>query len=224
MKKQLLLSICIFLAFTTKAQWVNIPDSNFGRWLQSNFPNCVTGNYNTGFLLDTNCNDIHSVQSLYVSDIYTDFKLNGIEFFDRLIGLQIENGKITELKKFPNSLENLTIFSDIDSNALENLPNSLKQLIMAGYDSKLIIPSLPNQLNNLSINFYNIDTLPFLPFSLKTLDIHNCHFSKLSHINIDSIEYLNCSGNPIDTIDLPTHYSLKHLYCGFNNCPPPKIA
>lgn len=39
-------------------KWVNIPDSNFGKWLTTIYPTCMQGDPQVGFQMDTSCGGI----------------------------------------------------------------------------------------------------------------------------------------------------------------------
>src|SRR4051812_31955153 len=59
MKLRLLATIMVlFICFKVNAQYVSIPDSNFGKWLHNNgYSACMTGNY-PSYQLDTTCNAV----------------------------------------------------------------------------------------------------------------------------------------------------------------------
>ncbi|MFN8323573.1 MAG: hypothetical protein U0T74_13005, partial [Chitinophagales bacterium] len=56
--RTLLLSFILFSAtLSSSAQYVAIPDSNFGTWLNSNgYSQCMQGNNSVGWQMDTTCN------------------------------------------------------------------------------------------------------------------------------------------------------------------------
>ena len=42
--------------FYSQAQWVSIPDTNFGKWLNTNgYTSCLQGNSQVGWQMDTTC-------------------------------------------------------------------------------------------------------------------------------------------------------------------------
>ncbi len=59
MKKAITLITIIFTVAIARAQYVSIPDTSFGGWLdQYGFSSCMTGNSNTGWRMDTTCNAV----------------------------------------------------------------------------------------------------------------------------------------------------------------------
>ena len=67
--KNLLIVFCVTLAsFSAQAQWVSIPDTNFGNWLNTNgYDMCLQGNSTVGWEMDTMCNEVVSATNLYLS-------------------------------------------------------------------------------------------------------------------------------------------------------------
>jgi hypothetical protein len=71
MKKALLSLFFALSFFIGKAQWVNIPDTNFGNWLVQYYPsNCVQGNPQIGFQMDT----LSTMDSTFTSHNVRSFK------------------------------------------------------------------------------------------------------------------------------------------------------
>src|SRR5687768_16003435 len=96
MKKNLLRCSCFFLLLHLsflhgKAQWVNIPDSNFVSFLTLQYPLCMNGS-----MMDTTCNAVMNVTSLYpynrnISD------LTGAQYFDKVAILDCSRNKLSTL-------------------------------------------------------------------------------------------------------------------------------
>ena len=111
MKKNLLRSLVLSLFFVlgswfcTSAQWVSIPDTNFGTWLNTyGYSACLQGNNTVGWQMDTTCNYVTSNLSLYC--VYAQITdLTGIEYFDNLEILTCAFSQLTSLNNILGGLE-----------------------------------------------------------------------------------------------------------------------
>ena len=190
MKKLSFLFVTIFLiiATTSKAQYVNIPDSNFRKYLIQTFPTCFNG----AGQMDTTCNEIVNADSINCNS-KNIYNLTGIQYFKNLISLECNWNFI---------------------NTFPLLPNSLMSLSCAGMNAKLTLTSLPNNLKYLDCGMNKISSLPLLPNSLLTL---KCNFNQLSTLPLlpNNLLDLECEYNKITTIDSVPN-SLKLLHCDSN--------
>ena len=85
MKKNLLsLLFIIAIACSSRAQYVTLPDSNWGIWLHNNgYAGCMTGNSTVGWRLDTTCNSVLSATSISCSNAHIH-DLDGLQYFKNL--------------------------------------------------------------------------------------------------------------------------------------------
>src|SRR3954468_16733791 len=78
-----------FSFFIANAQWVSIPDTIFGIWLNNFYPNCMQGNSQQGWLMDTTCSDVvNETNAVFTFQI---LDLTGIQYFDSLKILNCSN-------------------------------------------------------------------------------------------------------------------------------------
>ncbi len=222
----------IFCALSLQAQWVSIPDTNFGKWLNTNgYSQCLQGNSNVGWQMDTTCGAVvnETMVICYESGIQN---IDGIQYFDKLDRLVCALNQLTSLPALPDSLR----FLDCEYNqltTLPTLPNSLSQLFCGGnqlvslpdlpssltdlrcYVNQLTsLPFLPNQLNFLNLGHNEVTVLPSLPSSLIELWCNHNQLSNLPSLPA-SIRWLDCNSNQISFLpELPD--SLATLRCDDN--------
>ena len=78
----------VFIANISKAQFVEIPDSNFRKILKSKYPTCFNGSNQ----MNSNCSVIVNEGSLNVSN-KNIYSLEGNQYFKKLKYLNCFNGK-----------------------------------------------------------------------------------------------------------------------------------
>jgi uncharacterized repeat protein (TIGR01451 family) len=231
---RLLIFCSLFLTLSVaKAQYVAIPDTNFGIWLYNNgYATCLTGNSNTGWQLDTTCPAVSSAGQLGLisSNIYD---LTGIEYFRNITFLNCNGNYLTFLPVLPGTITFLTCLQNsIDSipvlpaslqylilmnNRLTHLPPLPATLISAQLDENILtsLPALPASLTSLSCNTNALTSLPALPASLLVLSCNNNHLSSLpalpSHLTTLFFSYNTVAVMPA----LPT--VLRYLLCEGNH-------
>lgn len=218
----MLLIFC--LSSGVKAQLVNIPDTNFRKYLVAHFPNAMFGNS-----MDTTHPSITGANSIICDSLFIR-NLEGIQYFDNLTYLNCKNNILKYLPNLPNNLQQLIC----SVNVLDSLPNPLPSNISSiecTMNHLHFLPFLPGSLvhfncfqnsidtlNALPVNvqYFNcarnsIDYLPALPTSLKTLNYAENNISNNQTLPL-GLEYLDCSYNPI--LNLPTlNPSLVYLNC-----------
>ncbi len=212
--KNLLLSFCVTITvFSAQAQWVSIPDTNFGKWLNTNGYNmCLQGNSTVGWQMDTTCNEV--VNNTYVSCFSNNIKnIEGIQYFDNLKVLYCSGNVLTSLPALPNSLKELWCNNNALT-TLPTLPNSLTYLQC--YQNPLtVLPTLPAFLEELHCNNNQLTSLPTLPNTLTLLRCYNNQLTALPTLPSSLIE-LWCSDNLLTS--LPTLPStLTYLTCSNNH-------
>ncbi len=165
------ITVLLFSIYTIKAQWVSIPDTSFGTWLNTNgYSVCLQGNNQVGWQMDTSCPAVVS-QVLVRCNNYGISDLSGIEYFDNLGELHCESNQLSNLPLLPNSLIHLTCANN-QLNSLPVLPDNLVELIC--YDNELSsLPSFPMGLRTLLCFSNQLPALPELPDSLTNCVIYN---------------------------------------------------
>ena len=208
----LLSSFLCLMSFVSHAQWVSIPDDNFGTWLNSNgYSACMQGNNTIGWQMDTTCNAVISAGEVNCS-FQQIIDLTGIQYFDNLDTLDCEANQLNILPPLPNSLTFLWCGS-CQLSALPTLPNYLRQL--SCFNNQLTsLPTLPNSLTYLSCRSNPLTSLPTLPNALTYLECRNSLLSSISSLPV-SLTYLDCYNNLLVSLPaLPN--SLIYLDCSFN--------
>ncbi len=211
--KNLLLAFCVTLAaFNANAQWVSIPDTNFGKWLNTNGYNmCLQGNSSVGWQMDTTCNEVVSETVINCNAAYIR-SIEGIQYFDTLLLLICTSNELTSLPELPSTLNILYCYQNKLA-SLPSLPNSLYSLRC--HQNKLVsLPPLPNTLIELWCHENLLASLPSLPNVLRELD---CNSNQLSVLPIlpNSLIKLFCINNQLTTLPaLPG--SLTTLICYSN--------
>lgn len=188
------LSLTVFLLFSLaiQAQWVSIPDTNFGTWLNSNgYTNCLQGNNTVGWQMDTTCPAVINAVSIDCSAQGLS-SIEGVQYFDSLDTLYCYNNQLRNLPSLPALLTQLGCsYNQIDS-----------------------LPSLPIFLNFLGCGANGISNLPKLPITLSYLDCGGNQLSNLPELP-NSVTYLSCFNNTIISLpDLPD--SLTSFICSDN--------
>ena len=176
----------IFCCTNAKAQYVNIPDSNFRNYLKLSYPSC----FNSAGQMDTTCNDIVSYSYGFNLSSMNIVNLEGIQYFKKLYSITVEHSPSIVIPKLPSTITQLQF--DYDSNiVLNNLPDSL-QFFSCNYCNLSSLPNLPNSLTRLYCNSNNLAVLPNLPNLLYWLECNSNALTKLPIIPI-SLSFLDCS-------------------------------
>ena len=122
--KQLMIALLLLVSIEGFGQYVAIPDSNFGTWLNANgYINCIRGNNTAGWSLDTTCSPVINDS---VIDCHHHFirDLAGIQYFKNLKRLFADSNQLSSLHTLPTSL---TTFScqQCGLTSLSTLPPNL---------------------------------------------------------------------------------------------------
>ncbi len=214
MKKNLpSLLIAIFFIVSAKAQYVNIPDPEFKRFLQNKYPSCLDNNG----MLDTTCADILALTSITDAATggvsfsnYSILNLDGIQYFKSLKNLYCPRG-LTSLPTLPENLEWLDCSNSLLT-ILPKLPQSLKVLNCSNNNLNSL-PSLGDSLQHLECYNNNIYCLPALPGSINAIVLDS---SKIHCIpDTTSGRVFNYNGYPSNDIHLPVCNTANNV----NNCP-----
>ncbi len=213
MKKNLLSLLFIsIIAISSRAQYVAIPDSNFGNWLNTNgYSSCLRGSSAAGWQLDTTCSNVMNDTTVVCSG-FTIIDLTGIQYFSNLKTLSCYSNRLTTLPNLPTGLTSL--YCDYNRlTSLPSLPAGLTYLICS--DNMLTsLPTLPTGLLHFDCSNNMLTDLPGLPISL--IDFY-CNNNRLDSIPAlpSNLEFFGCSSNLL--VKLPSlPNSLSELYCDNN--------
>ncbi|MES2848342.1 MAG: T9SS type A sorting domain-containing protein [Bacteroidota bacterium] len=213
MRKLIALFAYIFLCcHAGKAQYVNIPDSNFRNYLQQLYPTCFNG----AGQIDTTCSLIVNETRLECSTLppgipdYTD--LSALQYFKNLRFLDCSaNYADCSAIHFAETLDTLIVSYNYSGPAI--LPPALKFLsCWSSYNTSL--PPLPATLLNLGCGENHLTSLPPLPGSLQYLSCGANGLSSLPALPSSLIEIV-CDQNGLTSLPaLPS--SLQRLSCWLN--------
>ena len=170
--------------------YVNIPDSNFAKFLIAKYPTCLYKDASNKYWMDTTCSGVVNDTTLNCS--FNNIQsIIGIQYFKSLKHFNCSHNNINSATNLPNALKELNIskndypFIVLPNNVeifdctssyfgagnnkfkLPAMPNSLKVLRCG--DNDISLTSVPPNLENLYFENSHIDSLPFLPNSLKIL-------------------------------------------------------
>jgi hypothetical protein len=210
-----LLSATLF-ATITRAQWVSIPDTNFGRWLNSSgFSQCLQGNSTIGWQMDTMCSYVRSAK-IFTAHAQQIEDLTGIQYFDSLQQFGCNNNNLSALPPLPPMLKHLSLDGQYSSNpalAISSLPDLPGTLITLSCRSNNLttLPALPTGLQSIDCRDNAITFLPALPATLTYLNVDVNLLSTLPALPA-GLPYISCNDNPITVLPaLPV--SLTQLSC-----------
>src|SRR3954463_5002756 len=102
----------------SNAQWVSIPDTNFGTWLNTNgYAACIQGSNGVGWQMDTSCPAV--VNDTFMNCSNQNIKdLTGVQYFKHLTQLTCNNNNLITLPSLSDSIWWLLCYY----NRLQNLP------------------------------------------------------------------------------------------------------
>lgn len=219
--------ILLFVFFSStflcsQAQWVNIPDSNFGKWLTTTYPTCMQGDPQVGFQMDTSCGGIVNEQYVDCNNMYIS-DLDGIQHFRSLGYLDCHSNMLSYIPPLPSTLIDLNCLNN-QLSSLPDLPNTLNSLNCA-MNQLTSLPTLPTSLTNLICAKNQLANLPTLPSLLSDI---RCGGNMLSSLPIlpSSLLLLFCEYNQLISLPILPN-TLIHLNCSFNpnlSCIPSKLG
>ena len=212
----LLFSLCITLS-TARGQYVAIPDTNFGKWLDTaGYASCLTGNATIGWKLDTTCTAVLNATSLNLQNLYlgshaTVASLTGIEYFKHLQTLICSNNILTGLPPLPSTL----LILHCEDNQLTSLPVLPPQLttFFCTTNHLTSLPALPNSITEIYCDANQLTSLPALPTALSYFVCEGNQLTSLPTLPA-GLSSMWCSHNPITSLPaLPS--SLRLLNCDY---------
>lgn len=245
LKPILSLILTLYSLLNATAQWVSIPDTNFGTTLNSQiYSQCLQGNNTVGWQLDTTCPFVlgATIISCNNSNIRS---IEGVQYFKNITHLSCSGNHIDSLPTLPTTLNSL--FCDINyltylpalpasltylncsGNYLSSLPTLPAQLSGLNCNVNLLtnLPTLPALLTSLSCTYNQLSSLPVLPLSLNWL---HCDHNQLTSLPVlpPLLTYLPCNNNQLSSLP-PLPASLTELLCNDNQLTdlpalPPSLA
>ena len=209
---KLITALLLLITLEGFGQYVSIPDTSFGAWLNaSNF--CTTGSSATGWYLDTTCTTVTTQTHILITAGYSMQDLNGLQYFKSLQTLIIWNNPINSLPVLSGSLRSVYIYNN-QFTSLPILPDSVTTLVFNG-NPLTSIPHLPLHLRELHLTNDMLYSLPALPASIDTFYCDQNYLSSLPTLP-DSLTYIDCSYNALTSLPtLPAN--LRTLACVYNN-------
>ena len=214
MKRTLLVLLLVLtVSIAGHAQYVAIPDSNFGKWLNTNgYASCLSGNSTTGWSLDTTCSAVVNATTMDCSSASIT-NLTGVEFFRSLTTLNTFNNHLISLPALPASLTDL----NCSFCSLSSLPTTLPPLLdifYCGTNQLSSLPILPATLSVLDCPYNQLARLPALPSSMLDLSCNNNLLDSLPVLP-SSLTVLSCAANLLHALPL-LPASLTSLFCADN--------
>lgn len=209
MKTRLLIFFSLFSFYTSRAQYVTIPDTAFVNWLNINgYSACMSGNQ-----MDTTCILIVNSYNLTIKKSNA-IDLNGLQYFRNIIDLQIDScNQLIHIPNLTAPLTGLRVWNCKRLNHIPPLPTTLIDLSLVR-DSIALLPSLPTSLETLDVIQNPLTSLPQLPSSLLFLRVDYGSLTTLSQLPNSLID-LSVSNNNISVIP-PLPASLQTLNVSYN--------
>ena len=210
MKKQLLLILLTLCTSTIiEAQYVNIPDTSFKRYLITKYPSCFNG----WGQMDTTCSAILNALSMINNGDYkAAVNLEGVQYFKSLYSLWWKNGSVKIIPAFPATLRNIDLSSD-SLTSIPLLPTGLLWLNV-GINKLTSVPILPDSLLSFQAWSNKLTAIPNIPQNLETLNISDNLLSSLPPFN-QKVNHIEAALNKLTTLGtLPQ--SLQNINVGSN--------
>jgi hypothetical protein len=215
MNKIILTCLLCLSLLSVRGQYVSIPDTTFGNWLNQNgFASCMTGSSLLGWQINTNSTIVNNTFSMTLPDSNLIHTIDGVQYFNRLVYLSCGNySHIDSIRALPPSLVVLMCTKDTFLYSLPMLPSSLSTLYC--WENRLrTLPTLPNSLISLDCDGNLLDSLPTLPNTLTELFCVGNRLTNLPSLP-DSLHNLGCNNNFLTTLpNLP--HTLSTLTCRYN--------
>jgi uncharacterized repeat protein (TIGR01451 family) len=196
--KRIFTLLCFLFTITfLHAQWVSIPDNNFGAYLTTNFPNCMQGDPLVGYQMDITCSDIVFATTVDCAGLYIA-DLTGIEYFTSLKTLYCLNNTLTSLPTLPNSIEYLDCSNNQLFPSILSLPSSLRDFNCSNNGLQSIAISSAPVLRTLNCTNNNIMNLDNMSDSIESIDCSNNWLLTLTNFSA-RLTTFNCSDNSLNT-------------------------
>lgn len=193
--KKLYVFAALFISTSINAQTVEILDANFTVFLQTNFPDCMSGN-----LLNTDCAAQQPGTEMNLSNLgITD--LTGVEYFTNLTQLFCQDNAISILPTLPPNLF-ILICSNNELMSLPALPESLVYLY-CGENQLTSLPTLPYGMNELMCYDNQLKELIDLPNTIDYIVASNNQITQISNLP-NVLTFLDVTNNSLTVLpELP---------------------
>ena len=191
--------------------YVNIPDSNFAKYLITQIPSCLYKDSNNLYWMDTTCSGVVNLQTIDCRSLNIK-SVDGVQYFSNLLNLYCSNNQISSLPSLPLLIQKLFC----DSNMINNFKplNGFVQSFSCNHNQLKSLPNLPLSLSYLSCDYNQLMVLPALPDSLLDLYCENNLLSNLPTLPY-GLQVLMCDNNQL--INLPTlPNTLQSIICNNN--------
>jgi hypothetical protein len=212
--KRICFIVLLFCGVTAKAQWVGIPDTNFGAWLKFEYPTCMQGNSQLGWQMDTTCSSILNENSFFIYNIPVK-KIYGLQYFKSLDTLRLELTKIDSINiQLASTIRIMSIYGDDSFKYIAALPVSLVNFNLST-TSLQYLPGIPNNVEFLYLHSNKIISIPTLPATLKTLTAIDKSLTGLPSLP-PFLESLNIMTDTFSVLP-PLPNTLRNFFCSFLN-------
>ena len=221
--KKLLLLLLTIVSLQAKAQFVNIPDSNFRNELIRQIPNC----FNSSKQLDTTAVKLLAPTCHFFIGPKNITNLSGIEYISCIKYLTILECPISTFTKLPPKCTSLVMYNcSLSSIPLAVLNSTkLEELDLSSYNSDtatvsrlntiINFSSLPFNIKSLKLSGMEYTTMPIVPTFIKNLELNNNLLTNIPNLP-DSLIRFNCSYNKLTSLpNLPN--SMESLICSSND-------
>ena len=225
--KYCLAALLLLNVYSSRAQYVTLPDTNFVNWLKGNgYSGCLNGQQ-----LDTTCPAVLNAVAMHCS-AYPIRDLTGIQYFKGLDTLDCSNDSLYFIPSFPGNLvmlscarnnlttipalpANLTLFdcSNNQITAISQFPSGLV-IIVTDYNQLTSIPALPAALVLSSFQHNNLTAFPSIPAGTAQVA---CDYNQITSLPAipASMQALTCGNNLLTAIPtLPS--GLTQFWCYYN--------
>jgi hypothetical protein len=171
----LLCSLCITIS-TVRAQYVAIPDSNFGNWLFTHgYDSCMTGNATVGYQMDTICSRSFEYNAYTLDLSHLNISdLTGLHYISWGIGYQNYgiNLSYNNFNHFPPQLsERMTAdfwinlnYNHIDTFILDSTVSQISKISMEHNGMHYFVKDASfgngNSIEDFDFSYNNLDTFP----------------------------------------------------------------
>ncbi|MES2622559.1 MAG: SdrD B-like domain-containing protein, partial [Bacteroidota bacterium] len=186
--------LCLMSCASLQAQWVSIPDTAFGNWLNGNgFSTCLQGDSASGWQMDTTCPQVVSRTAIgFYSAGIKD--LTGINYFDTLVDLRSFTTPLTNLPSFPKTLRYISIRNSLLS-TIPPLPDNM-YLVDLPDNALVSLPAIPNGVVFLDCSNNQLTALPALPSGMSTFWASYNQLTSIPELP-DSLYWCRIDNNPI---------------------------
>ncbi|MFT3910469.1 MAG: hypothetical protein QM737_13675 [Ferruginibacter sp.] len=214
-KLSFLVLLTVICSFSSRSQYVTIPDANLKASLMVMYSTC----FNASGQLDTTNSLITGEQWLDISAGPVS-NWDGLQYFDNLSQLSISSsfGSVPDMPYVPVSLKKLNIHDIPTITSLPAMPNWITDLEISYCFNLTAIPPLPASLINLVCRGdYNVTSISPLPASLLSLNFSDGDVLTTLPALPAGLQSLACYNDPLITSLPVLPATLTQLICASCN-------